>query len=258
MDVALRYSLRASSTIVVLDRFMKDRILAKGVADSKVHVVPVWSLDEAVFFDHDGREAFRRRLGVQEKVVVMYSGNHSPLHPLDTLLRSALRLRENQSIVFVFVGGGSEFARVKSFAREQDLPNIVCVPYQTLDQLAGSLSAADLQVVLLGDALVGIVHPCKIYNMLAVGAPFLYLGPQESHITDMQQYSGIARMGRFIRHGDVDQVVAYITQLAVEVASTTYARPGRPAELDRFSQRFLMPSMIALIQALGPSHKAQA
>jgi colanic acid biosynthesis glycosyl transferase WcaI len=258
LDSALRYSLHASSSIVVLDRFMKDRIVAKGVPEVKVHVVPVWSLDQAVFFDRDGREAFRRRFGLEEKVVVMYSGNHSPLHPLDTLLRAARELQDNLSIAFVFVGGGSEFARVKTFARDYDLPNIVCVPYQPLDQLAGSLSAADLQVVLLGDAFVGIVHPSKIYNMLAVGAPFLYIGPEESHINDMRQYPGISRMGRFVRHGDVDRVVALITKLAAEVATPSYTRPGRPADLDRFSQGSLMPCMIALIEAMEPARGALA
>jgi colanic acid biosynthesis glycosyl transferase WcaI len=253
LDAALRYSLHASSSIVVLDRFMKDRIVSKGIPESRVHIVPVWSLDQAVFFDHDGREAFRRRLGVEQKVVVMYSGNHSPLHPLDTLLKTALRLRENSLIAFVFVGGGSGFAGVKSFAQEQGLSNIVCVSYQPLYQLAGSLSAADLQVVLLGDAFVGIVHPCKIYNMLAVGAPFLYIGPEESHITDMRQYPAIARMGRFVRHGDVDRAVALIEKIAAEVATPFYARPGRPADLDRFSHGSVMPSMIALVEAMEPA-----
>ena len=258
LDAALRYSLRASSSIVVLDRFMKDRIVAKGVPTSKVHIVPVWSLDQAVFFDHHGREAFRRRLGLEEKFVVMYSGNHSPLHPLDTLLQAVRELQDNPSIAFVFVGGGSELARVKTFARDYDLPNITCVPYQPLKQLASSLSAADLQVVLLGDAFVGIVHPCKIYNMLAVGAPFLYIGPEKSHITDMRQYPGIARMGQFVRHGDVDRVVALITNLAAEAATPSYTRPGRPAELDRFSHASLVPSMIALIEAMEPAHVALA
>ena len=32
---------------------------------------------------------------------------------------------------------------------------------------------------------MGIVHPCKIYNILALGIPFLYIGPEVSHITEM-------------------------------------------------------------------------
>ena len=52
-------------------------------------------------------------------------------------------------------------------------------------EVAGSLSAADLHVVVMGEAFVGIVHPCKIYNILAVGAPVLYLGPCPSHVTEI-------------------------------------------------------------------------
>jgi glycosyltransferase involved in cell wall biosynthesis len=251
LSAALRYSLRASSSIVVLDRFMKDRIVAKGVPEHKVHIIPVWSHDRAICYDPEGRKSFRRKLEVEGKFVVMYSGNHSPLHPLDTLLQSALRLQNNPAIAFVFVGGGSEFPRVKAFALEHKLSNVMSLSYQPLEHLAASLSAADLQVVLLGDSFVGIVHPCKIYNMLAVGAPFLYVGPEESHVTDLRQYPGIAEMGSFVRHGNVDQVVDIITQLSSDFASGTSSRPGRPAILDRFSQKALVHSLIELIEATG-------
>ena len=98
---ALRYSLCVSSSIVVLDRFMKDRLVAKGTPEVKVHVVPVWSLDQTIYYDVEGRESFRKQLGVEKKFVVMYSGNHSPLHPLDTVLQAALRLRDDPGIAFV-------------------------------------------------------------------------------------------------------------------------------------------------------------
>src|SRR5256885_597786 len=45
--------------------------------------------------------------------------------PLDTLLTAASALKEEQDIAFCFVGGGSEFARVKDFAVERRLANIV-------------------------------------------------------------------------------------------------------------------------------------
>jgi hypothetical protein len=254
LGAALGYSLRVSSKIVVLDRFMKDRIVAKGTPGNKVCVVPVWSLDQAIYYDADGRESFRKQFAVEKKFVIMYSGNHSPLHPLDTVLQAALRLRDDPGIAFVFVGGGSEFKRVRAFVGDHSLLNVICAPYQPLERLAGSLSGADLQVVLLGNPFVGIVHPSKIYNILAVGAPFLYIGPEESHITDLQKEPGISEMGRFVRHGDVDQVVTIIAKLASDSLSGISSRPGRPAVLDRFSQRVLLPTMVELIEATGQMH----
>ena len=43
----------------------------------------------------------------------------------------------------------------------------------------------------MGDQFVGIVHPCKIYNILAVKRPFLYIGPKDSHVSDI-----IAKLSR--------------------------------------------------------------
>ena len=42
-----------------------------------------------------------------------------------------------------------------------------------------------IHVVVMGDPFVGLIHPCKIYNILRLGTPVLYIGPAESHITDL-------------------------------------------------------------------------
>jgi hypothetical protein len=200
------HSLRRADRIIALDRFMKDRIEAKGIPAEKVTVIPPWPHDDHVRFDPEGREEFRAKHGLSNKFVVMYSGNHSPCHPLETLLQAAERLAENEDIAFCFVGGGSEFGKVKEHAQSRGLHNVVCVPYRPLEELAGSLSAADLHAVVMGDEYVGIVHPCKIYNVLAVGKPFLYIGPAESHVTDI-----IGKSSAFISsHGDVEGVVKNI------------------------------------------------
>ena len=181
-----RFSLKQASTIVVLDHFMEKRILAKGIAAEKIVVIPPWSHDSEVQFDAVGRAAFRKTHGLENRFVVMYAGNHSPCHPLATLLAAAKELAVSHvDIAFCFVGGGSEHQRVKIFARENQLANVLCLPYQPLDQLAGVLSAADLHLVVMGDPFVGLVHPCKAYNLLRVNAPILYMGPQPSHISEM-------------------------------------------------------------------------
>jgi putative colanic acid biosynthesis glycosyltransferase WcaI len=203
----LGYSFKHATQTIVLDRFMRERVLAKGAAAERVTIIPPWSHDDAVEFSFAGREAFRREHGLSDRFVVMYAGNHSPCHPLDTLLAAALKLKERDDIAFCFVGGGSEQAKVREFALRHDLGNVKCLPYQPLDRLSGSLSAADLHVVVMGNEFVGIVHPCKIYNIMAVGAPALYIGPQPSHITDIaSQDAQIFLHG----HGDVGGVAENI------------------------------------------------
>jgi glycosyltransferase involved in cell wall biosynthesis len=231
----LNYSLEVASRTVVLDRFMKERVIAKGVDPARIAVVPPWSHDDHVQFSTMGREEFRLRHGLAEKFVVMYSGNHSPCHPLDTLLDAARALHDRPEIVFSFIGGGSEQIKVRELAAH--LPNVKCLPYQPLNELSSSLSAADLHVVVMGDEFVGIVHPCKVYNIMSIGAPTLYIGPTPSHVTDIASQ----QQGKFFitNHGDVDGVTAAI----VEAMQQHERQP-----IIAFAKHTLLPQLIDVIE----------
>lgn len=246
----LNYSLRRAEKIFVLDRFMKQRICAKGIPEHKIMVIAPWAHDDAVKFDDEGRQAFRSEHGLAEKFVVMYSGNHSPCHPLDTLLEAAVKLAPLDEISFCFVGGGSEQQKVKALIKERNLKNVLCLPYQPLNQLSSSLSAADLQVVVMGDKFAGIVHPCKVYNILAIGSPFLYIGPAESHVGDILARLSSATQAGFAAHGDVDAIVNYILKLA-NARNGFKPNAASPLAVD-FSIETLLPRMV---EAIETAHK---
>ena len=99
------------------------------------------------------RRRFRELHGLTQKFVVMYSGNHSPCHPLTTLLGAAAQLRDRDDIVFCFVGGGSQQGMVERFAADNHLGNIRVLPYQPYAELGASLSSADLHTVVMGGGL---------------------------------------------------------------------------------------------------------
>jgi colanic acid biosynthesis glycosyl transferase WcaI len=91
------WSFARAARIIALDRFMEDRLRAKHVRPEIIHVDAPWSHDETVRYDSQAREAFRTRHGLADKFVVMYSGNHSPCHPLDTILAAADALKSEPS-----------------------------------------------------------------------------------------------------------------------------------------------------------------
>jgi hypothetical protein len=242
----LRYSLRTAKSVIVLDRFVKERILAKGISADKILVLPPWSHDDAIRFDPQGREVFRATHGLKQKFVVMYSGNHSPCHPLDTLLEAADRLASREDLAFCFVGGGSEQTKVRGFAEHHHLKNVKSLSYQPRSELSGSLSAADLHVIVMGDPFVGIVHPCKVYNILQLGTPFLYIGPSESHLSDIVRESSSQEI-YCAQHGAVDQVVQNILQ------ASRIARSSRTtSELaHKYRQAALLPRLIEALEGSG-------
>ena len=210
----------------------------------KIRTIPPWAHSDVVYYDPEGRRRFRERHDLAGKYVVMYSGNHSPCHPLTTVLEAAQRLADHSEILFCFVGGGSEFHTVQTFAIAHRLTNILCLPYQPLSELSGSLSAADLHIVVMGAPLVGIVHTCKIYNIMCVGSAVLYIGPSKSHVMDIAAGNGIPLYAA--EHGDVDKVVNRIlARVQVNLPSRPMLERGR-----HFRQEELVPRFANLVESL--------
>ncbi len=247
LEKCSRFSLRNASRIVVLDHFMQERILEKDIEAKKISVIPPWSHDADIRYDAKGRERFRKCHGLEGKFVVMYSGNHSPCHPLDTVLRAAKKMAENREVAFLFVGGGSQFTQVRQFALDHALPNILRLPYQPLAELAGALSAADLHLVVMGSPFVGLVHPCKIYNILRIGSPLLYIGPQPSHISEIIEQINGRLPCAWAEHGQDEIVVQHVMRLK----QTLSARDGgRGASLaDQFSEWALLPQLVSRLES---------
>lgn len=247
LEALSRFSLRHASKTIVLDHFMQKRILDKDIHETKISVIPPWSHDSNVSFDAAGRDQFRKSHGLDGKFVVMYSGNHSPCHPLDTILHAAEKLAGNPQVAFLFVGGGSEFRKVKQFALDRALRNILCLPYQPMEKLAGALSAADLHLVVMGDPFVGLVHPCKIYNILRIGSPLLYVGPKPSHISEiLLQLDGALPFG-VVGHGEVAEAVECI--LRIRETGMQSNREKCPPIAMRFSKDILLPQLVNALES---------
>jgi len=205
-----RVTLRRAATVFTLDRFMAERLRLKYPARPTSAVIPPWPLAAAIA--HESHcPAFRTRHGLDGKFLVMYSGNHAIQHPLDTLLDAARELEDEPRVVFVFVGGGAGKAAVdrRIAAGATNLRSLPPVP---LDELHDVLTAADIHVVTMGDDMVGIVHPSKIYSAMAIGRPILFFGPSESHAGELVSEH---RAGWVVRHGDAQAAVDVIREAAV-------------------------------------------
>ncbi len=239
-------TLRRSDKIVVLDRFMMERVVSKGAPRQKVELVPPWAPEEIRNHIPHEKNDFRTKHSLSGKFVVMYSGNLSICHPLETILQSALSLKEDNSIQFLFVGGGARLSEVIDFKNKNHLLNLIHVAYQEHNQLTHSLSAADLHLVAMGNSYTGIVHPSKIYGILAVGRPFAFIGPSESPIGELICETGI---GRQIEHGDVDGLVRAIREIQALSAGEReqIARQSIDLKNDRFSQKKLTQKLTEFV-----------
>ena len=206
-DALNRLILRRAADVIVLDRFMADRVNRKLDVKDKLEIIPPWPHEDHLEPVSRDDNPFRSRHHLAGKVVVMHSGNHGPSNPFGTILQAAERLKDVPELMFLFVGGGTGKREVEAAASS----NVVSLPYQPLDELRYSLSAADVHLVTMGDAMVGIVHPCKVYGAMAVARPVLLLGPERCHVADLMNEGNI---GWRISQGDVDGAERVLREIA--------------------------------------------
>lgn len=226
-DALNRAILRRASHVIALDRFMCESLERKVPIADKAAIMPPWphidKLDEVV--PHEDNP-FRAKHDLGGKFVVMYSGNMSPSHPVTTVLEASLRLADRKDLLFLFIGGGLGKAEIERFVEQHNPANIRLLPYQPLSELRWSLSAGDVHLVTMGEAMVGIVHPCKVYGAMAVGRPILLVGPKTCHVGDILDEHDI---GWQATHGDAEGTAATLRAI-LDTDAADRDRRGRLAQ----------------------------
>lgn len=238
LDWMNRQLLARAARVVTLDHLMADRIRRKGDVDDRLEIMPPWPHEDHIETIRHEANPFRDRHGLGDKLVLMYSGNHSPFAPLRTVIEAARRLRNDPGVAFVFVGAGNGKHDVDDAIAREGAKNMLSLPYQPLADIKYSLSAADVHLVVVGDKEVGLRHPCKVYGAMAASRPVLLVGPNPCHVSDLVRDRGI---GWHVLHGDVDGVLAAIAEMR-RLGPEKLAGMGERARrevTERFSRDFL-------------------
>ncbi len=186
-------SLRRASMNVAIGSLMAERLLQSGVEPGRITVIPNWADTAAIRPMPPSENRLRSDWGLSEKFVVAYSGNLGRAHGIETLLEAIAtsgQMAGGPEIHWLFIGGGVGFEQLRNATDELGLTNITFRPYQPREQLAESLSVADVHVVLLKPELEGLIVPSKFYGIAAAGRPIVFAGALNGEIARLIKQFG--------------------------------------------------------------------
>jgi len=246
-DLLNRLILDRAGDVVALDRFMAGRLQRKRDIGARLTVLPPWPPEDADAEIPHAENPFRDEHRLDGRFVVMYSGNHALSMPLDALLGAAQRLADEPRLTFLFVGGGAGKRAVEEAIQGGTGGDVRSLPYEPLARVRFSLSAADLHVVVVGEPLVGVVHPCKIYGAMAVGRPILLIGPEASPAAEIVREHGI---GWRVSPHDAEGAAATLRAILALPEETLAAmgRRAREVSLRRYSKRVLCTRLCDVVE----------
>lgn len=183
-------ALRRQDAVVAIGRCMAGCLAAAGVPAERITVLPNWP-DPRIRPVPRAGNPFRQKLGLGDRFTVAYSGNMGLAHPMDAVLdAAALLARSDPAIAILLIGEGRRRATVADAVERRGLTNVRLLPLQPPDQLAESLSGADLHLATMDPRAEGLLVPSKVAGALAAGRPCLFLGPAGSDAVAMLEGCG--------------------------------------------------------------------
>jgi colanic acid biosynthesis glycosyl transferase WcaI len=183
------YYLRRADRIVAIGDTMRRRLEEKGARPERLRVIPNW-IDTTRLGPHEKTNPWALKTGLDEKFVVMHSGNVGHAQDLDSLVRAATFLRDLDDLQIMIIGTGARHAELVALAELLEVDQVRFLYYQSRHVLPQSLSAADVHVVGLAPGLAGYVVPSRLYGILAVGRPVIVAADPESETAQVVKRVG--------------------------------------------------------------------
>jgi len=222
-------SLRAAAANVVVGERMAEVVRNRGIAPETIHVIPNWCDDEEIQPVAPLTPPLRQEWGLGEQFVVGYSGNLGRGHEFETVLAAAERLRSDQRLCFLFIGGGKQFAELAHSVRRRGLDHLFrFLPYQERKILRLSLGVPDIHLISLRPEVEGLIVPSKLYGIAAAGRPIIAVGASDGEV------------GRLVRRHNCGVLVEPGQgELLADRLRCLRANPGRLAEMGRRARAML-------------------
>jgi glycosyltransferase involved in cell wall biosynthesis len=202
-----RLALRTAARILVVSEGSERRLRCLNVPKEKIVVVRNYVDLDTFSKARADPASVRRRYGLENQRVILYSGNISPVRGVDLLVEAFAEVSEDyENAVLMIVGNLSSYSEsLREFARRRSVHDrVIFVPWQPYEQMPSFMEAADI-----------CVEPRRLtYHTAVTGNP-----------NKLFQYMA---MEKAIVASNVESISSFVDR-----TSAILVKPGDPRELAR-------------------------
>ena len=113
-------------------------------------------------------------LAAHDKFNVLFYGQFTPLHGIETIVKAAWLAKDNESIRWTLIGKGQESKKIRSMIANLPLKNLEWIDWIPYEQLPEWIHSADICLGIFGttDKAQRII-PNKVFQILAADCPLI-------------------------------------------------------------------------------------
>ena len=197
-------------TIEKRKKSFKDKVVIINNWSNDKEIVPLKPSDDRII-------EFKKEHGLEDKFIVMYSGNIGLFYDLQNIINIALDYKNNDNIMFTFIGEGAVKKDLEEFKEKHNLRNIKFIPYQDKKDLVVSLNVADVHLVVNAKGIKGVSVPSKLYGVMSAGKAVLGVLEKESEARTLIEASNC---GICVEPGEYKQISAAVENLFEDKENT--------------------------------------
>lgn len=239
LSVIERKTYQWSHRVTVIDKLFEQTIMNR-MSSEKLVCIP--NFVDTDLYKPEGE--FPTDLNFDNKYVVCYFGNLGKVMDWETLTKTVESLSSEERIMFLLVGGGSEYERLRNFSLGRN--NCLVLPYQSREKIQSFMARGDLHIICMTASSDYDGLPSKTLTILSAGKPILAATSEDSPIATLLKNSGNAVV---VKRGDYSALAEAILALKNERILLNPIK-GRSLIIENYSKEVVLNKYISLISNL--------
>lgn len=159
--------------VITLSPGMQDGVV-KYITKTKTSMIPNMAKKDE-FWPREKDYELMGKLGLKsEALKIIHFGALGIANGADAILETAKLMKDDASVQFVFLGGGSTERKLKTICQKENLKNVIFLPKTPMKETSKIVNCCDVSIISFKDIPILYTNsPNKLFDSLSAGKPII-------------------------------------------------------------------------------------